>query len=78
MNTITMTVPEWTLPYLVNADTSNINATELDQINNFMRSYGLLDIVEWSSESFFQWRNPVDSLGGMCVEATFITKFEES
>jgi len=71
-------LPDYSLSYLINADSSGLSEEEVKTIDNYMRFYYNLAkfdnasvIISPEEESFFTW-NPAFGLACDCTKATIL------
>lgn len=71
MQTETRTLPAFWASYLINGDASNLEAEEVQEIEEFLDREGLQAPVDCEF-SGFAWINDANGLGGDVADYTFI------
>ena len=57
--------------YLINGDASSLNVEEVDEIEDFMTKHNLYDCIDCSEDSWVQWNNDMNYIGGDVMRFTF-------
>lgn len=64
-------LPEIWATYLMYGDDSSLSETEVQYIDKFTEKYNLMDCVDCSEETWFQWANDAMLQGCTVAEYTF-------
>lgn len=73
LESVTLTLPEYWAPALINNDFSGLSKDEVAQIKNFLEEEDLPYPVGCSDEAYFSWSNDSgNKLGGNVLEYHFL------
>lgn len=80
IQTIVFKLPSYWASYLINDDATGLEDGEQEEIDSwverqrFVGNYQLFSCANCSEESFFAWHNDANSIGGDCLDYTFLVE----
>jgi len=71
METIQLDLPSFFAGYLINGDSSGLNEQEIQEIDSFLEKEGVGHCMSMSDETWFSWRNDMNTVGNDVATFTF-------
>jgi hypothetical protein len=71
METIQLDLPSFFASYLINGDSSGLNDQEIQEIDSFLEKKGVGHCMSMSDETWFSWRNDMNTVGNDVATFTF-------